>query len=129
MTGVAGRDWPGDDDTIAPMSGLSIDQRSMSGEWQVLEIAGEVDLATVGDVERAVKSVFDDGASALALDLSGTTFMDSTGLRTLVVADRQFREEGRPFAVVVQPGPITRLMDLSGLDSSLTIVGSLEDLS
>jgi anti-anti-sigma factor len=101
----------------------------MSGEWQILEIAGEVDLATVGDVERAVKGVFDDGASALALDLSGTTFMDSTGLRTLVVADRQFREDGRAFAVVVQPGPITRLMDLSGLDSSLTIVGSLDDLS
>jgi anti-anti-sigma factor len=111
------------------MTGLSIDQKPMAGGWHALQIEGEVDLATIGDVERAVKDVFDAGESNLAIDLCATSFMDSTGLRSLVMADRQFREAGREFAVIVKPGPITRLIDLSGLDNSLTIVGTFEELS
>lgn len=111
------------------MKGLTIQSADLSNGWVSITVEGEVDLATVGELQSAIESVYENGGKPLVVDLTGTSFMDSTGLKTLVIANRRFSESERDFALAVSGGPVSRLIDLSGVDASIRIVDSPEDLA
>jgi anti-anti-sigma factor len=46
----------------------------------VLEVSGELDLGNVDDLRQVALDIFATGQPNLALDLSGVTFIDSTGI-------------------------------------------------
>ncbi len=110
------------------MRGLEIIEQKLADDWTSLAIVGEIDLATVDELTKAIKQVQSAHGVNLLVDLTGTAFMDSTGLKTLVVANREFDDAGREFAVAIQPGPIERLIELSGVDSKMRIVRGVDDL-
>ncbi|HUG07951.1 MAG TPA: STAS domain-containing protein [Acidimicrobiia bacterium] len=110
------------------MTGLNIRNSELSTGWHCISVTGEIDLATVPDLENAIESVFSTDSHPLVVDLRDSSFMDSTGLKALVMANRRFDESGRGFAVAVSRGPISRLIDLSGVESSMKVVESTEDL-
>ena len=111
------------------MRGLEISQATLpDADWAVLAVAGEVDLATVPELEHAIKDVLDESTSNLVVDLSNTSFMDSTGLRVLIMADREFKDEERSLAILVKPGPISRLLDVSGMQELLRVIGDTAEL-
>ncbi len=111
------------------MTGLDIRNTELPTGWHCISVTGEIDLATVPDLESAIESVFASNSHPLVIDLRGSSFMDSTGLKALVMANRRFDESGRGFAVAVSGGPISRLIDLSGVESSMRIVESTENLN
>lgn len=81
----------------------------------VLALAGELDIASAPILEKAVDELDPvDASPRLVLDLSEVTFMDSTGLRALLVARQQAGESGRD--LVLRPGPrqVQRVFELSG---------------
>jgi anti-sigma B factor antagonist len=96
--------------------------------WRVMAVEGEVDLATVEQLEAEIKSFLNEAVSSLAIDLTPTGFMDSTGLKCLVESSRSFGEAKRRFALIVSSGPISRLIDLSGINSKVTVVESVDQL-
>jgi anti-sigma B factor antagonist len=110
------------------MTGLSIINSELPGGWQCLAVEGEIDLATVPELERAIDAVFNANSQPLAVDLRNTSFMDSTGLKALVMASRRFDEKDRRFAIAVSGGPVSRLIDLSGVDGSIRVVATVDDL-
>jgi anti-sigma B factor antagonist len=110
------------------MTGLSITSSELPGGWQCLAVEGEIDLATVPELERAIDAVFNANSQPLAVDLRNTSFMDSTGLKALVMASRRFDEKDRRFAIAVGGGPVSRLIDLSGVDGSIRVVDTVDDL-
>ncbi len=110
------------------MTGLTISNSELANGWQCIAVEGEVDLATVEELESAIDRVFSDNSHPLVVDLRESSFMDSTGLKALVMANRNFDESGRSFAVAVSSGPVARLIDLSGVESSVKIVESTDDL-
>lgn len=93
-----------------------------------MAIEGEIDLATAQQLADALESVRVNGTSNLVVDLNGAPFMDSTGLKTLVLAQRKFAEDGRQFALAVRGGPISRLIDLSGVEGPMRVVSNSEDV-
>ena len=93
--------------------------------WTVLAPAGEVDLATVGQLEEAINGSI-NGQNHIAIDLSAVTFMDSTGLRALLTSHETMSSAGRRLALVVSGGPVNRLLDISGVAQTLEIFTSLE---
>lgn len=111
------------------MRGLKIHNRELSDEWVSVEVEGEVDLATVKDLEQAIESAHDDQTGGVVVDLTGSSFMDSTGLKALVMAHRRFSAEGRPFAIAVSGGPVSRLLDLSGVNTTIQTVASIDELT
>ncbi len=50
----------------------------------VLQVSGELDIATVAVLRDAVGKALAEGPSALLVDLTGTRFLDSTGCRELI---------------------------------------------
>lgn len=110
------------------MQGLTINSQELSNGWLAIVVEGEVDLATVDQLQTAIDDAFGQGETDLVVDLTKSSFMDSTGLKALVMANKKFDGDGRSFAIAVSGGPISRLIDLSGVDSTIRTVSSLDDL-
>jgi len=75
---------------------------------------GELDVATAPRVDEALASLRDDERE-LRVDLRELTFLDSTGLRTLLRARSVAQERGGRLAVVPGPSAVQRVFELTGL--------------
>ena len=96
-----------------------IDEREI-GPRMVLAVHGEVDLATAPQLSRAIERA--DAFREIWIDLSATSFMDSTGLATLVGAYRSLAGGGRRLTVICPAGPVRRVFELSGVDQHLELL-------
>lgn len=90
-------------------------------------LEGELDIATSPGAEAELKRVEGNGARLIVLDLRRLTFMDSTGLRLLVAADSRARESGRRLAIVRGPEAVHRVLEITGLDAKLDLIGDPAD--
>ncbi len=78
-------------------------------------VAGEIDLANATDLQRDIAAVVSNDATGLVLDLSGLTFMDSSGIHMLFGLNERLRVRAQRLAVVLPRGnPARRVLDLSG---------------
>lgn len=111
------------------MTGVSITSQELSNGWVSIAVEGEVDLATVEKLQAAIDAVLGGSGSHLVVDLTATSFMDSTGLKALITSHRSFDEEGRSFAIAVNGGPVSRLIDLSGVDKTIPTVKSVHEVT
>lgn len=94
----------------------------------VVTVRGEIDLAT-GDRFWAVMEAAFQAHQRVVLDLSGTNFIDSTGLNAFVRIHNDLTRGARDAFVIRSPGDQVRtLLRLTGLDEILTIVDTATDL-
>jgi anti-sigma B factor antagonist len=86
----------------------------------VVVVSGDVDLGTAPDFEdelaRAVEGGLDGG---LVIDLSGVSFIDSTGLNALVRAFERQRLAGEGLALVSDDSRVTMMLEVTRLDRVL----------
>lgn len=88
-----------------------------------MTVAGEVDLATVGELEQVVTEALAGQAGPVAVDLRAVTFIDSTGLQALVRLDDLARAGRRSLAIEEGPA-VRRLFELTGLDTRFASAGA-----
>ncbi len=88
-----------------------------------LELAGEVDLACVDDLAARLDAVIDTRTGTIAVDLSRVTFLDSSGLKSLVSAHRRLQAEGRRLTVRAPSAAVFRVLQLSGVAAFLGVQG------
>ena len=92
-----------------------------------VELSGELDISTAGEVEARLLQLEDDGVpERLIIDLREVSFLDSTGLSLLINADRRAREAGRHLTVVSGVGAPRRILVTSGLQGLIDIVEDLD---
>lgn len=82
--------------------------------------SGELDVASAPQLQRAL---YEGLASArlVVVDLRALTFIDSTGLHTLLAADAQARLSECRLVLIRGCSPVERLLELSGLTHLLEI--------
>jgi anti-anti-sigma factor len=79
----------------------------------IVALHGELDIASVDGLTDALVEV---AGSTVVVDLSGLTFMDSTGIGALVVARNRVLSKGLGQLVVTRPTAIVReAMEIVGL--------------
>ena len=88
---------------------------TMDGAAATVAVDGELDLATVEELDAALSQVESNGSTTLCLDLANVRFMDSTGLRCLLRARRRAEEGGRSFTLTNLPAGVERLFDVTGV--------------
>ncbi len=86
-----------------------------SGFRHVLVLSGELDMASSPAVDEAVRRICTGPTEALTVDLSRLTFMDSTGLRVVLLANELCEGHGCEFHVVPGPEQIQRLFEVTGI--------------
>ena len=96
----------------------------------VLRITGDLDIAAEDDAVAAVAAVLatEPAPAHLVLDLSAVEFMDSSGLRAVVLADQKLRAQGLRFALVRGGEPVHRVFELTRMTDRLTWVDTPGDL-
>ena len=97
-----------------------------SGGPYVVEVAGDIDIATVPELEDPVIGAIDSGLRPVILDLGECGFIDSSGIRLLVRAHHLLRGDsgnGHLMAIVAR-GQVARLLDLTSVDKAIPVVGS-----
>lgn len=97
-------------------------ETSRDAENTVIAVSGEIDLATAPQLEAAIAAVDDETVIA---DLTGVTFIDSTGLRVLIGAHEAANNAGGRFSIVVADGPVTKLFSITGVGEWLDVHESL----
>jgi anti-sigma B factor antagonist len=82
---------------------------------------GEIDLATVGDLDDALRAAEATGAAKIVVDLASVSMLDSTGLRSLVSAHERSQEAHRE--LLIRPGTarLRRLFEVAGLADRLPL--------
>ena len=93
----------------------------------IVSIAGELDIATVPLVSAALQDEPAAGAEAIVVDLSGVTFMDSTGLAALMTLQRDIDARGGRLVIACPEGPARLLFDVAGVADQLALYWTRED--
>jgi anti-anti-sigma factor len=109
----------GSDERVVEAGELMV-KLSVEPEVAVLELYGELDLASAEALERELRRAEQAvETGSVIVDLGALAFIDSTGLSILVAAQR--RAEGAPWKLgFLRPaGEPTRLFELTGLDQTL----------
>ena len=87
-----------------------------------IRLTGELDLAGVEPLEREVASLLDSGSRSLLLDLRGLTFLDSSGLRCVLMLARRAGTEGFRLELIQGGDNVRRLFELTGTSLALPFV-------
>lgn len=109
------------------MRPLEVKTEELNGGIHV-RLTGELDISSAAQAEEELRRVEEQQPSVLVLDLSDLAFMDSTGLRLVVSADKRAREAGWRLAIVEGPAPIKRVFEITRLSERLDIVASPSEL-
>jgi len=92
----------------------------------VVRLCGELDIASAPRVREQLIVILDRGAPRpLILDLSRLEFMDSSGTAVLVNTQRRARLLGCTFALVAPQAPVSRVLQVCGLDQYFLIVENI----
>jgi anti-sigma B factor antagonist len=84
--------------------------------------SGELDLATAPDLEAELLRVEATDADAIVLDLSGLDFIDSNGIRLVVMADARSRADSDRLALVRPSDGVFRVFVICGVADRLPFV-------
>jgi anti-anti-sigma factor len=93
-----------------------------NGEAHRVAAVGELDIATVEKLERALLEVESSDAGMIVLDLSGLSFIDSTGLRLVLDLNERCGGDTDRLRVVAGSPAVERLLDIVGLRDQLPLI-------
>ena len=95
-----------------------VDQLVEDGDERVVvRVGGEVDTATGEALQRELLAIVRVRPRHLGLDLSAVDFLDSSGLRALLVVQQAVVSRGRQVRVVGSTPMIDRLLEITGLEA------------
>lgn len=103
---------------------FDVNTEKLSDEQYVISLAGEVDLYTAPEFKQQLLEVIDQGAKEVIVDLTNTTFIDSTTLGVLVGGVKRLRTNEGQLSLVCSDRNITKIFEITGLDRVFTIYES-----
>ncbi len=95
---------------------FSVASESLGETSVAIAVGGEVDLYTAPRLKEELLRAIDSGATLVLIDLTTTTFIDSTTLGVLVSGLRRLRPIGGELALIVTDRNIRKIFEITGLD-------------
>jgi anti-sigma B factor antagonist len=104
-------------------------ETTRNGTVATVRPTGELDLSGALVLEAELDRLAEEPElAAVVLDLRGLEFMDSSGLRLVVLADMQAREAGRRFTLVRGGETVHRVFEITRMSDRLDFVDRPEDV-
>lgn len=99
-----------------------------AGPHTVVGVTGELDVASAPMLRDSLLALLNRGVDSLVVDLRGVTFIDSTGVGSLLrIHHRQGLLGGQVHFVADQPA-VLRVLDLMQLTRRLHVTASVADV-
>jgi anti-sigma B factor antagonist len=108
---------------------FKIEGRALDPATHLVRVSGEIDLFAAPEFKQRVAAAIATGARTVIVDLTPTTFVDSSSLGVLIGAHRRLDDEGRALAVVCDTPAILKTFAITGLDGVFTIVRNLDEVA
>jgi anti-sigma B factor antagonist len=99
--------------------------RACDAETLGVCVRGDVDLVTAAEVERELLAAAELGARRILVDLTETTFIDSSAIRVLVTGGERLVSSGLQFGLVCGPS-VRRVLEIVGVDRMFQAHSTLE---
>jgi anti-anti-sigma factor len=109
------------------MSDLS--QVDLSGDDVVIaRVSGEIDLSNASEVGDELSSAVPNTALGLVLDLTATTYLDSSGVHLVFDLAERLRTRQQQLRIVVPSGaPIRRVLRIVELDDTVPVMADVDE--
>jgi anti-anti-sigma factor len=102
-----------------------VDFHEARSDTVVAAIEGEIDGSNAAELRRAIADRVPSAARSLILDLSGTSYIDSTGVELLFELARRLSARRQIFSLVVPTGTgVRRVLELCDIGSVAVLVES-----
>jgi anti-sigma B factor antagonist len=101
--------------TSAP-HGLLIDV-DVDGDELLVSVKGELDMSTTPQLTEALGGATDQPVTTVTLDMSEVSFIDSSGLRVLVLSGRALADAGRTLRIGPRSEMVSRVLTMTNLDN------------
>jgi anti-anti-sigma factor len=109
---------------VTALEQLELESR---GDVVIARVSGEVDLSNAASVTDRLIDATPNTATVLALDLSGTRYLDSSGVRMLFELAQRLRNRGQDLRLVVpDESHVRRVLELTGVDRVLSMSSSID---
>jgi anti-sigma B factor antagonist len=105
---------------------FTVDTGEVEGGVRVI-LSGDLDLSTAKQAEQAIEEA-ERGSPLIVIDLRRLSFMDSTGLRVIVSADKRAKRSGRRAVIVQGPSAVRRVFEITRLGERLEIVDTPDEI-
>ena len=90
----------------------------------IIRVNGRVDASTYSQLENTLKEYIDTGRTHLVLEMDGTDFLSSAGVRVLISAQKALKPRGGKLVISQPSERVKDVLDLAGLESLFSIYDS-----
>jgi anti-sigma B factor antagonist len=105
---------------------FAIDHR-LEGEIAVVDVSGWVEISTAPQLRETAIRLIDEGNLHLILDLSGTVFIDSTGLGVIVGLLHRLRSRDGSLVIAGAKDRVHHAFKVSRLTQVLTLTDTTDE--
>jgi anti-sigma B factor antagonist len=106
---------------------FALTEDALDDDRHVVAVRGEIDLFTAPELKQKLTDAIEGGKSRIVVDLSETTFLDSTALGVLIGAVKRLRSRDGALVIVNVDQNIAKTFEITGLDQIFTIVGTRDE--
>jgi anti-sigma B factor antagonist len=106
---------------------FSLTEDALDADRHVVAVRGEIDLFTAPELKQKLTDAIEGGKTRIVVDLSDTTFLDSTALGVLIGAVKRLRSREGALVIVNTDQNIAKTFEITGLDQIFTILSTRED--
>lgn len=96
-------------------------ETASTGSEITMKLAGELDSAISSELIQRFEEVVASGVGEVAIDLAEISFIDSAGLRSIVVIERTARERGIVVTIHSPAGPVADLLQVTGIGEHVAL--------
>jgi len=106
---------------------FALTEDALDTDRHVVAVRGEIDLFTAPELKQKLTDAIESGKSRIVVDLTDTTFLDSTALGVLIGAVKRLRSREGALVIVNVDQNIAKTFEITGLDQIFTILSTRDD--
>ena len=106
---------------------FSLTEDALDADRHVVAVRGEIDLFTAPELKQKLTDAIESGKSRIVVDLTETTFLDSTALGVLIGAVKRLRSRDGVLTIVNTDANIAKTFEITGLDQIFPISATRDE--
>src|SRR5437764_359184 len=106
---------------------LEVEARQSDGGVTILAPSGRLDVAGAPTLKEAIGEVGKDGPPRVVIDMAGVTFVDSTGLGSVISALKQIRSSQGQLRLAAPNQQVRVVLELTTLDRVFPYYATVEE--
>ena len=105
---------------------FTLTEDALDAERHVIAVRGQINLFTAPELKQKLGEAIEAGRRQIVVDLTQTSFLDSTALGVLIGAVKRLRSDSGRLVLVNVDTNIAKTFEITGLDQIFTILPSRE---